>query len=78
MHSTPQEICERLLAMGDDLYDDTDEGGRVKTRALESLLNENKDSCLTIPMLNPEVRSLNLATAAAIVLFEALRQVRAI
>ena len=30
----------------------------------------------TIPILNPEVRSLNLATATAIVLFEALRQLR--
>jgi len=29
-----------------------------------------------IPILNPNVRSLNLATAAAIVLFEALRQVK--
>lgn len=30
--------------------------------------------CLTIPMLNPEVRSLNLATAVGIALYEALRQ----
>jgi len=35
---------------------------------------ENAGDCLTIPMPNPRVRSLNLATAAAIVLFEALRQ----
>lgn len=48
-----------------------------ETRGLpESLLKENAEACLTIPMANPEVRSLNLATAAAIVLFEALRQVR--
>jgi len=48
-----------------------------ETRGLpESLLRENEATCLTIPMLNPEVRSLNLATAAAIVLFEALRQVK--
>jgi len=47
-----------------------------ETRGLpESLLNENRESCLTIPMPNPQVRSLNLATAAAIVLFEALRQI---
>ena len=32
--------------------------------------------CCTIPMA-PAARSLNLATAAGIVLFEALRQVRA-
>jgi tRNA(Leu) C34 or U34 (ribose-2'-O)-methylase TrmL len=30
---------------------------------------------LRIPMLNPEARCLNLATAAGVVLFEALRQV---
>jgi len=48
-----------------------------ETRGLpESLLRENIEACLTIPMSNPRVRSLNLATAAAIVLFEALRQVQ--
>jgi tRNA (cytidine/uridine-2'-O-)-methyltransferase len=48
-----------------------------ETRGLpESLLRENASACLTIPMANPHVRSLNLATAAAIVLFEALRQTR--
>ena len=47
-----------------------------ETRGLpESLLRENAEACSTIPILNPNVRSLNLATAAAIVLFEALRQV---
>ncbi|MFN2498632.1 MAG: tRNA (cytidine(34)-2'-O)-methyltransferase [Pyrinomonadaceae bacterium] len=46
-----------------------------ETRGLpESVLNSNWDRCLTIPMLNPKVRSLNLATAVAIVLYEALRQ----
>jgi tRNA (cytidine/uridine-2'-O-)-methyltransferase len=48
--------------------------GRETKGLPESLLRENEAACLTIPMLNPEVRSLNLATAAAIVLFEALRQ----
>jgi tRNA (cytidine/uridine-2'-O-)-methyltransferase len=48
-----------------------------ETRGLpESLLKENEEHCVTIPILNPNVRSLNLATAAAIVLFEALRQVK--
>jgi tRNA (cytidine/uridine-2'-O-)-methyltransferase len=47
-----------------------------ETRGLpESLLEQNAEACATIPMLNPEVRSLNLATAAAIALFEALRQI---
>jgi tRNA (cytidine/uridine-2'-O-)-methyltransferase len=49
-----------------------------ETRGLpESLLRENAGACYTIPMSNPNVRSLNLATAAAIVLFEALRQLKA-
>jgi tRNA (cytidine/uridine-2'-O-)-methyltransferase len=49
-----------------------------ETRGLpESLLRENAEACCTIPMSNPYVRSLNLATAAAIVLFEALRQLKA-
>jgi tRNA (cytidine/uridine-2'-O-)-methyltransferase len=50
--------------------------GRETKGLPESLLRENADACLTIPMDNAEVRSLNLATAAAIVLFEALRQIR--
>jgi len=50
--------------------------GRETKGLPESLLRQNETACLTIPMLNPEVRSLNLATAVAIVLFEALRQVQ--
>jgi tRNA (cytidine/uridine-2'-O-)-methyltransferase len=38
----------------------------------ENLLAANKDNCITIPMHG--TRSLNLATAVAIVLFEASRQ----
>jgi tRNA (cytidine/uridine-2'-O-)-methyltransferase len=46
-----------------------------ETRGLpEELLRKNWERCLTIPMLNPNVRSLNLATAVGIVLYEALRQ----
>lgn len=46
-----------------------------ETRGLpEDLLKDNWDRCLRIPMLNPRVRSLNLATAVGIVLYEALRQ----
>ena len=40
----------------------------------EQLLRANWSHCVTIPMLNPKVRSLNLANAVAIVLYEALRQ----
>lgn len=47
-----------------------------ETRGLpEELLHANWGNCLKIPMLNPNVRSLNLATAVGIVLFEALRQI---
>lgn len=46
-----------------------------ETRGLpESVLTENSDRCLTIPMPNPSVRSLNLSTSVGIVLYEALRQ----
>jgi tRNA (cytidine/uridine-2'-O-)-methyltransferase len=49
-----------------------------ETRGLpEDLLRANWDNCLRIPMLNPKIRSLNLATAVGIVLFEALRQTKA-
>jgi len=48
-----------------------------ETRGLpETLLRANWDNCLTIPMPNKNVRSLNLATSVGIVLYEALRQVR--
>jgi tRNA (cytidine/uridine-2'-O-)-methyltransferase len=46
-----------------------------ETRGLpEDLLRANWKRCLTIPMPNKNVRSLNLATSVGIVLFEALRQ----
>lgn len=47
-----------------------------ETRGLpEDLLAANADSCLTIPMANPLVRSLNLATSVGIVLYEVIRQI---
>ncbi len=47
-----------------------------ETRGLpDHVLSRNADSCLTIPMANPAVRSLNLATSVGIVLYEALRQI---
>ena len=46
-----------------------------ETRGLsEDVLKANWERCLTIPMPNPNVRSLNLATSVGIVLYEALRQ----
>jgi tRNA (cytidine/uridine-2'-O-)-methyltransferase len=45
-----------------------------ETRGLpEALLRAHEQQCLTIPM-NPETRSLNLATSVGIVLYEAIRQ----
>ena len=45
-----------------------------ETRGLpEYFLLAHADNCLTIPMA-PEARSLNLATAVAVVLFEGVRQ----
>jgi tRNA (cytidine/uridine-2'-O-)-methyltransferase len=41
-----------------------------------TLLQQHHDQTLTIPMLTSKVRSLNLATAAGIVLYEALRQLQ--
>jgi tRNA (cytidine/uridine-2'-O-)-methyltransferase len=46
-----------------------------ETRGLpEELLKANRERCLTIPMPNKNVRSLNLATSVGIALYEALRQ----
>lgn len=39
----------------------------------EEILNQNKDFCITIPMIDMG-RSLNLSNSAAIILYEALRQ----
>jgi tRNA (cytidine/uridine-2'-O-)-methyltransferase len=68
-----------LSTKSERAYDDVDfrEGdflvfGRETKGLPESLLAKNQDSCLTIPMYG--TRSLNLATAVAIVLFEAVRQ----
>ncbi len=47
--------------------------GRESRGLPASLLAAHPGSCLTIPM-RPEARSLNLATATGIVLFEAVRQ----
>ena len=48
--------------------------GRETKGLPERVLNENLSNCVTIPVHG--TRSLNLATAVAIVLFEAMRQVR--
>ena len=44
----------------------------------KTFLKENWNNTCTIPMDNPHIRSLNLATSVGIVLYEAIRQVDAI
>jgi tRNA (cytidine/uridine-2'-O-)-methyltransferase len=51
--------------------------GRETKGLPEPLLDANPDSTLTIPMVDDSTRSLNLATAAGIVLYEAVRQLTA-
>ena len=41
----------------------------------EDILNEYPENACTIPMINKNIRSLNLATSVGIVLYEALRQI---
>jgi tRNA (cytidine/uridine-2'-O-)-methyltransferase len=48
--------------------------GRETKGLPERVLKENRENCITIPMHG--TRSLNLATAVAIVLFEAMHQQR--
>ena len=43
----------------------------------EYFLEKYWENTCTIPMVNPHIRSLNLATSAGIVLYEAIRQVHA-
>lgn len=50
--------------------------GRESKGLGESLLHRYTDHTLTIPMLHPQARSLNLSSSVAIVLYEALRQTR--
>lgn len=48
-----------------------------ETRGLpESLLDAHKADSYVIPMMSPAVRSLNLANAVSIVLYEGLRQLK--
>jgi len=41
----------------------------------ENILNEYPENACTIPMMNENIRSLNLATSVGIVLYEAIRQI---
>lgn len=48
--------------------------GKETLGLAEELLKENSNRAIRIPIRSPIVRSLNLATAAGVVLYEALRQ----
>jgi tRNA (cytidine/uridine-2'-O-)-methyltransferase len=48
--------------------------GRETAGLPKSLLQQNRERWVRIPMFNPRSRSLNLSNCTAIVLFEALRQ----
>ena len=47
--------------------------GKESAGIPEEILVDNEEHCIRIPML-PQIRSLNLSNAVAIVLYEALRQ----
>jgi tRNA (cytidine/uridine-2'-O-)-methyltransferase len=49
--------------------------GRETKGLPQEVLDANAENCLSIPMPNENVRSLNLANSVSIVLFEALRQI---
>jgi len=49
--------------------------GRETTGLPKFLLEAFPSRCATIPMSNPNIRSLNLAMSTAVVLYEALRQI---
>lgn len=74
------ENCWYITTKGERIYSDVKIEDKSwfffgkETKGLpEPLLRENYSKCIRIPML-PEARSLNLSNAAAIVIYEALRQ----
>jgi tRNA (cytidine/uridine-2'-O-)-methyltransferase len=48
--------------------------GKESVGLPESITSFYKDNCYKIPMYNPKIRSLNLANAVSIAVFEGLRQ----
>jgi tRNA (cytidine/uridine-2'-O-)-methyltransferase len=66
---TDRPFTEASYSQGDFLI-----FGR-ETKGLPREIRElYSDRCYTLPMMNPHIRSLNLAMTAGIVLYEALRQ----
>lgn len=52
--------------------------GKETTGLGPELLNRFPDQCYTIPMAEPRVRSLNLSSAVAVVVYDALRRLGAL
>jgi tRNA (cytidine/uridine-2'-O-)-methyltransferase len=50
--------------------------GRETKGLPREILEENRNNLIGIPMFNPKARSLNLSNCVAIVLYEAMRQVK--
>ena len=65
----PQLYSHATFSAGDYLVFGRETAGLPKT-----LLEENRERWLRIPMFNANARSLNLSNCVALVLFEALRQ----
>lgn len=67
---TEKSYTEAKFKRGDFLIFGKETKGLPK-----QVLDLHPDRCLTLPMPNPNIRSLNLAMTAGIVLYEAMRQV---
>ena len=65
----PRHYAEAHYEAGDYLV-----FGRETAGLPKSLLAENREAWVRIPMFNADSRSLNLSNCVALVLFEALRQ----
>ena len=74
------EVMEPCLKEGRDIFYIGFSSGLSTTYqsgviAASELREKYPDTCITIPMLdNPDARSLNLSNSAAIIIYEALRQ----
>lgn len=66
---TTRTLWEATFQEGDFLV-----FGRETKGLPEPLLEANAAQCLTLPIANPQSRSLNLATAVAATVYEGLRQ----
>ena len=77
----PEAILYLSTTHGSKYYDEVSykEGdfivfGRESSGLPDYIKNENRESCIRVPMLQTSTRSLNLSNTVAIVAYEALRQ----